>query len=68
MIIIIGPNITYDMHMMESFEFESGIVLENVNVEYGTSGVPRYDEEGNIINAVVYFPTLKGGNSILAKA
>ena len=52
---------------MESFEFESGRVLENVKVEYGTSGVPKYDDEGNITNAVVYFPTLKGENSILAR-
>ena len=52
---------------MESFEFESGRVLENVVVEYGLNGVPRYDDDGNIINAVIYFPTLKGASSILAK-
>lgn len=60
-------NITYDVHVMESFEFESGRVLENVKVEYGTSGVPKYDDEGNITNAVVYFPTLRGASSILAR-
>ncbi|WP_458455294.1 hypothetical protein [Methanobrevibacter sp.] len=54
-------------HIMESFEFKSGRILENVNVEYSTIGVPRYDEEGNIINAIVYFPTIKGGHSSLAK-
>ena len=52
---------------MDSFEFESGRVLENVVVEYGLNGVPRYDDDGNIINAIVYFPTLKGASSILAK-
>ncbi|MBE6508995.1 MAG: hypothetical protein E7Z77_06210 [Methanobrevibacter sp.] len=57
----------YGNHIMSSFEFESGSVLENVNVEYSTSGVPKYDDEGNIINAILYFPTLKGGHSILAK-
>lgn len=57
----------YGNHIMDSFEFESGRVLENVNVEYSTAGVPKYDEEGNIINAIIYFPTLKGGHSILAK-
>lgn len=66
-IIFKSNNITYDIHVMESFEFEFGMVLEDVNVEYGTSGVPRYDDEGNIVNAVLYFPTLKGGSSILAK-
>ena len=65
--IIIKPYITYDVHVMESFEFESGRVLENVVVEYGINGVPKYDEDGNIINAVIYFPTLKGESSILAK-
>lgn len=49
---------------MDSFEFESGRVLENVNVEYVTSGVPKYDDEGNIANAIIYSPTLDGGHSI----
>ena len=52
---------------MDSFEFESGRVLDNVNVEYQTSGVPKYDENGDICNAVVYCPTLKGGHSVLAQ-
>ena len=55
----------HGIHVMESFEFESGQILKNVNVEYITSGFPKYDEEGNIINAIIYFPTLKGGHSIL---
>lgn len=50
---------------MDSFEFESGRVLENVNVEYTTRGIPKYDDNGNIINAIVYSPTLMGGHSIL---
>jgi homoserine O-acetyltransferase len=49
---------------MDSFEFESGAVLEDVAVEYVTRGVPKYDDEGNITNAIVYCPTLKGGYSI----
>ncbi len=52
---------------MDSFEFESGRVLENVKVEYVLSGIPKYDDEGNIINAVIYCPTLKGEYSILPK-
>ena len=61
-------NVEYSNHVMESFEFESGRILENVNVEYWINGTPKYDEDGNITNAVVYCPTLKGGNSILAKS
>lgn len=56
---------TLGKHIMDSFEFESGAVLENVAVEYRVSGIPTYDEEGDITNAVVYCPTLKGGHSIL---
>lgn len=55
---------TFDKHIMDSFEFESGATLENVMVEYVTRGNPKYDEEGNIINAIIYCPTLKGGYSI----
>lgn len=62
-----NTNTEHGNYVMDSFEFESGRTLENVNVEYSTSGIPRYDDEGNIINAIVYFPTLKGGHSILAK-
>lgn len=49
---------------MKSFEFESGAILENVVVEYITRGNPKYDDEGNIVNAIIYCPTLKGGYSI----
>lgn len=49
---------------MDSFEFESGAVLEDVVVEYVTRGNPKYDEQGNIKNAIVFCPTLKGGLSI----
>jgi homoserine O-acetyltransferase len=39
---------------MDSFEFESGEVLNEVNVEYMTFGTPIYDENGKIKNAVIY--------------
>lgn len=39
---------------MDSFEFENGEVLSDVNVEYVTFGTPRYDENGVIDNAVIY--------------
>lgn len=52
---------------MDSFEFESGQILENVAVEFATSGIPKYDEDGKIANAIVYCPNIYGGNSILAQ-
>ena len=64
---IMNPYMVYDNYVMDSFEFESGMVLENVNVEYETRGVPEYDENGNVTNAILYCPTLKGGHSILGK-
>lgn len=39
---------------MDSFQFENGTVLNDVLVEYMTFGAPKYDDEGNIANAVVY--------------
>ena len=59
-------NLDYGNYIMDSFEFESGVVLKNVAVEYATSGVPKYDDEGNITNVIIYCPTLKGSSSILA--
>lgn len=65
--IFMNPESVYDNHVMKSFEFESGKILEDVNVEYSVNGVPKYDEEGNIVNAILYFPTLVGGHSLLYK-
>ncbi|WP_458455296.1 alpha/beta fold hydrolase [Methanobrevibacter sp.] len=39
---------------MDSFEFESGQVLKDVNVEYVTFGTPKYDENGSLKNVIVY--------------
>lgn len=39
---------------MDSFEFENGQVLEDVVVEYATFGTPKYGENGDVANAVVY--------------
>ena len=51
---------------MESFKFESGRVLENVDVAYVTSGTPKYDGDGNIVNALIYSPTLQGQYSFFS--
>ena len=63
----ISYTIKYGEHTMESFEFESGRVLENVEVAYFTSGIPKYDDEGNIVNAIVYSPTLQGQYSFFTQ-
>ena len=44
----------YGKYTLQSFKFESGSILENVDVEFLTKGTPRYDDGGNIINAVIY--------------
>lgn len=44
----------YGVYALDAFEFENGEILEDVNVEYYISGTPKYDDDGNIINAVVY--------------
>lgn len=44
----------YRKYVLDEFEFESGRVLQDVEVEYTTRGTPKYDEDGNIANAVIY--------------
>ena len=41
-------------YTMDSFEFENGETLNDLNVEYVTFGTPEYDDEGLIKNAVIY--------------
>ena len=53
---------------MDSFEFEYGRVLENVEVEYRTFGTPKYDEDGFITNAVLFFSTFNGIYSFLRES
>ena len=47
-------------YVMDSFEFSYGRVLENVDVEYEAFGTPKYDDEGNIINVILFFRTFQG--------
>jgi homoserine O-acetyltransferase len=44
----------YKNHVLDEFEFENGQILQDVEVEYTTRGIPKYDEEGNIVNAIIY--------------
>lgn len=39
---------------LDEFKFSTGDILENVDVEYITAGTPIYNEEGEIINGVLY--------------
>ena len=39
---------------MDSFEFENGEVLTDVEVEYMTFGTPIYDDDAQIKNAIIY--------------
>ena len=55
--------ILYDMYTMDRFEFESGKFLENVDVEYSAKGTPKFDDEGNITNAIIYCHTFNGNYS-----
>ena len=54
------------IHVMDSFEFEYGRVLNDVEVEYSTYGVPKYDEDGYITNAILFSSTFRGIYSFLA--
>lgn len=40
---------------LKNFEFNNGEVLEEAVVQYMTLGTPKYDENGLITNALVYF-------------
>ena len=56
---------THGIHIFDTFEFENGRILENVEIEYFTYGVPKYDDEGHISNAVIIFPTSEYRYSLL---
>lgn len=50
---------------MDSFEFESGRVLENVDVEYMAKGTPKFDDEGRMTNVILYCHKFNGSYSSL---
>ena len=59
-----SPN-EHDIYTMDAFELEYGRIIENVEVEYFTYGTPKYDEENNITNAVLFFSSFSGKYSFL---
>ena len=50
----------YGIYTLDEFEFENGSVLKDVKVEYSIMGAPKYDDEGNIVNAVIYCHNYNG--------
>lgn len=42
-------------YTLNEFEFIDGTTLENQVVEYLTIGTPKYDDEGHVTNAIIYF-------------
>ena len=52
---------------MDSFEFENGEILKDAVVEYMAVGTPKYDGEGNIVNAIVYCHGSLGNFSSIKK-
>ena len=53
----------YNIYTLDEFEFDYGNVLNDVKVEYTTTGTPIYDDEGNIINAVIFCHRYNGNYS-----
>ena len=50
----------YRKHVLDEFRFENGQILQDVEVEYTTRGTPKYDEDGNVCNAVLYCHRFNG--------
>ncbi len=43
-----------EQYIFEKFEFKSSLIFEDVIVDYGTMGTPKFDDEGNIVNALLF--------------
>lgn len=54
-------------HIFDEFEFKNGQILKNVHVDYGVMGTPKYDDEGNIVNAIMFCHTFEGDYSSLSE-
>ena len=52
-----------EIHIFDEFEFSSGHVFRDVPVEYGVVGTPKYDDEGNIVNAIIFCYSFEGNYS-----
>ena len=54
---------SFDKYIMKEFRFDYGRVLNDLQVEYATRGTPKYDDEGNIINAFIFCHRFNGDYS-----
>lgn len=55
-----------ERHFFDEFEFVNGQVLENAKVDYGSVGTPKYDEDGNITNAILFCHNFSGDYSSIS--
>ncbi len=53
----------HENYVLSTFTFENGETIENLNVEYLTIGNPKYNENKEIINAIIYFHGSSGNAS-----
>ena len=49
-----------EKYIIEEFKFDYGRALNNVEIQYATRGTPKYDDEGNIINAFIFCHRFNG--------
>ena len=54
-----------EQHFFDDFEFVNGQVLENARVSYGVIGTPKYDEDGDITNAILFCHNFQGDYSTI---
>ena len=55
-----------EQHFFDQFEFENGFTIENAKVDFAVSGTPKYDDEGNIINAILFCHNFEGNYSTIS--
>ncbi|RAP52270.1 MAG: homoserine acetyltransferase [Methanosphaera sp. rholeuAM270] len=60
-------DIKAEHYTLKNFTFNNGVILENLDVEYITFGTPKYDEEGHINNAILYFHGTSGNFSSIKR-
>lgn len=55
-----------NQYFLEKFQFKNGFVIENAKVDYGVVGTPKYDDDGNIINAILFGHHFDGNYSTIS--
>ena len=57
---MINSKLNNEKYIIKEFKFDYGRVLNNMQIQYYTRGTPKYDEEGNIINAFIFCHRFNG--------